>query len=107
MDLSGEHAEEVCKLVLRKMRCLRTGADMDAAILTTPYDRAVRLHVRVLDLVRIIRAFVHGVRLGKAFFHIAHFAFDLYENIMLGLLDAGFGTSGLVENRRPGTHGFL
>jgi len=107
MDLVGEHAEEVGKLVLREMRCLRAGADMDAPILTTPHDRAVSLHVRVLDLVCIIRAFVYGVRFGKALFHIAHFAFDLYENIMLGLLDAGFGTRDLMKDRRSGAHGFL
>ena len=44
---------------------------------------------------------------AKPLFHIADFAFDLYENIVLGLLDAGFGTRDLMKDRRSGTHGFL
>ena len=58
VDLVGEHAEEVGELDLGEVGGLRAGADMDAPVLATPGDRAVGLHVCVLDLGRRVRAFV-------------------------------------------------
>ena len=107
MDLLREHVEEIRQLCFGEMRRLRAGPDMNARVLASPCDRTVGFHVRVLDLVRVVRAFVNRVGVSEAFCHVADLAFDLHENVVLDILNTGFGADTRVQNRRPGLHGFL
>ena len=63
--LRGEQPEQIAELLLGDERRLRTGADVEAAVLAPPGDRAVRLQVDVLDARGRVGHLVDGVGLRE------------------------------------------
>ena len=83
-DAFGEHvhvasrqAEQVAELLLHDERRLRAGADMQAAVLVAPGDRAVGFEMDVLHARGGVGPLVHGVGLGEAVGDAADLAVDV------------------------------
>ena len=107
MDLLREHVEEIRQLCFGEMRRLRAGSDVNAGVLAAPRDRTMGFHVCMLDLVRVVRAFIDRVGFGKPFRHVSDFALDLHENIVFRILNAGFSADSGVQNWRIRLHSFF
>src|SRR5712691_1470261 len=77
MNAVRVEAEEVAELLFGDVRRLRTSADMQPVLRVEPRNRTMSLEVRVLDTMRVIGAFVDGIRFGKAGRDVAHTAVNL------------------------------
>jgi hypothetical protein len=104
---SCTHGEQVGKFGFDKVRGLRAGADVDAAVGGAPGDCAVGLHVCVLDLRHLERAFVNGGRLGKSLGDVTGLGFDFLEDVVRRVLDPGIDGMAPMKLRSAGEHGFL
>ena len=108
VQVARAQAEEVAELLLRDERRLRAGADMDAAVVAAPGDRAVRLQMHVLHARGRVGPLVHGVGRGEAVRHAADLAVDIDVDVAFGSappLSCSTGASGRhrgdrVEHRR-------
>ena len=92
--------------IARQKRRLRTGADIQAAVVVEPADGAMRLQMRVLHPLDGIDAFVDEVGLGEAGFDVADVAMQFGDDIALGVGDAR-GRRFVVQQRRARPHRLL
>ena len=67
----------------------------------------MRFHVCVLDLVRVIRALVNRIGVGKACCYVTDLALDFHEYVALGLLNPRLGSHTRMQNWSTGLHRFL
>ena len=98
VQVARTQAEDVAELLLRDEGRLRAGADVNAAVVAAPGDRAVRLQMHVLDARGRIGHLVHGVGSLEAVRHAADLAVDVDEDV------AFLGAALVVQDRRVRRH---
>jgi len=99
VDVAIEQAEQIAKLLLGNERRLRAGAHMQASVVATPGERAVRLKMHVLHPRGRIGHFMNGVGLPEAFLDAA----ELTMNVDIDVVSEGDAL--LVQNLSARLHG--